>query len=293
MKPCVILNPAAGSANNGDGLLRQLEQLKPAAIYTTKKIGEAFGFARKAAAQKCDYIIAAGGDGTLNEVVNGVARHASRVRVGLLPLGTGNDFGRSLKLPATIKENLQILQAGKTRQIDLVRVRSDRTRYFINVSAGGFSGLVNEKLTPEMKRTWGPLAYIRSAAAALPELHAYRTQVQFDDGENLHIDLYNMIVANGTFVAGGLPVAPEADPGDGLLDVVLIPKRSTTEMVLLAAQIVLGNHLGSQSILFRRTARLKVKSKPGMWFNADGELVGNEPAVFEVVPRALRFVAPV
>jgi diacylglycerol kinase (ATP) len=292
MKPCVILNPAAGSAKNADGIRKQLDALNPVAVYTTNKKGQAAGFARKAIEHKCDYIIAAGGDGTLNEVINGIARHAKDVRVGLLPLGTGNDFARSLKLPTTVDENIAILQAGRTRDIDLVRVRSDRIRYFVNVSAGGFSGLVNEKLTAEMKRAWGPLAYVRSAAAALPELHAYKTQVELADGEKLKIDLYNMIVANGSFVAGGLPVAPEANPSDGLLDVIMIPRRSTGEMVLLAAQIVLGNHIGSQSILFRRTQRLKVHSRPGMWFNADGELVGNEPATFEIIPGALRFVAP-
>jgi diacylglycerol kinase (ATP) len=143
-----------------------------------------------------------------------------------------------------------------------------------------------------MKRTWGPLAYVRSAAAALPELHAYRTTVECAGGEKTEMDLYNIIVANGVFVAGGLPVAPKADLSDGLLDVILIPKRSTAEMALLAAQIVLGNHLGSQSILYCRTPRLSVNSSPGMWFNADGELVGNEPAVFEIIPRGLQFVAP-
>jgi diacylglycerol kinase (ATP) len=292
MKPSVILNPFAGSATDSDQIRKQIAVLEPVAVYTTKKRGDAAAFARRAIRDHCDYIIAAGGDGTLNEVINGVARHAGDVRLGLLPLGTGNDFGRSLKLPATVAENIAILQAAETRPIDLIRVRSDRIRYFVNVSAGGFSGLVNEKLTPKMKRTWGPLAYVRSAAAALPDLHAYRTDVQFAEGETIGLDLYNMIVANGSFVAGGLPVAPEADPGDGLLDVILIPKRSTTEMVMLAAQIVLGNHLGSQSVLFRRTSGLKVKSTPGMWFNADGELVGNEPAVFEVIPRGLQFVAP-
>jgi diacylglycerol kinase (ATP) len=292
MRPYVILNPIAGSAADGDGIRKQLQALNPVGICTTGRAGHAAVFARRAIREKCDYIIAAGGDGTLNEVVNGIARHTNGIRVGLLPLGTGNDFARSLKLPATVDENIAILRAGHTRSIDLVRVGSDRIRYFVNVSAGGFSGLVDEKLTPKMKRTWGPLAYVRSAAAALPELHAYRTTVQLDDGEKLRLSLYNMIVANGTFVAGGLPVAPEADPGDGLLDVILIPKRSTGEMVLLATQIVLGNHLRSQSILFRRTRRLTVNSRPGMWFNADGELVGNEPATFEVLPQALQFVVP-
>jgi diacylglycerol kinase (ATP) len=292
MRPYVILNPIAGSATGGDGILKQLASLNPVAVCTTGKRGHAAAFARRAVREKCKYVIAAGGDGTLNEVINGVGRHVRDIRVGLLPLGTGNDFARSLKLPATVEDNIAVLRVAQTRPIDLVRVGSDRIRYFVNVSAGGFSGLVDEKLTPKMKRIWGPLAYVRSAASALPELHAYKTTVELADGEKLKLDLYNMIVANGTFVAGGLPVAPEADPGDGLLDVILIPKRSTAEMVVLAAQIILGNHLGSASVVFRRTPRLTVNSRPGMWFNADGELVGNEPATFQIVPRALQFVVP-
>ena len=294
MKPCVILNLTAGSAANveADAVMAALDELGPATVHVTEKAGDAARFARQAVRERYELIIAAGGDGTLNEVVNGVARHADRVCIGLVPLGTGNDFARSLKLPVTIAENIEILRRGNRRSIDLVRVRRDRVRYFINVSAGGFSGLVDEMLTPELKQTWGPLAYVRSAAAALSELHAYRTEVELADGERLDIDLYNIIVANGTYVAGGLPVAPESDPADGLLDVVLIPKRSTAEMLLLAAQIVLGNHLRSESIVFRRTPRLRVRSKPGMWFNADGELVGNEPATFEIIPRAIQFVVP-
>jgi diacylglycerol kinase (ATP) len=290
MNACVILNPIAGSVNNVKQVVNQLDSLEPAALHVTQKAGDAQLFARNAVRDNCDYIIAAGGDGTLNEVINGIAHAADRIRIGLLPLGTGNDFARTLRLPATIEENIAILRAAKTRPIDLVRVRSDKERFFVNVSAGGFSGLVDEKLTPEIKRTWGPLAYVRSAAAALPELHAYQTEVRFAEGETLSLELYNVIVANGTYVAGGLPVAPQANPSDGLLDVGLIPKRSTPEMVLLAAQIVLGNHLGAQAITFRRTTQVSVKSKPGMWFNADGELVGNEPAVFEIIPRALQFV---
>jgi diacylglycerol kinase (ATP) len=291
MKPWVIVNPASGSVKDLDALLKQLDEFGPASIHLTEKAGDAQTLARDAIRDHCDYVIAAGGDGTLNEVVNGIAESARETRIGLLPLGTGNDFARSLKLPGTVAENIAILRAAQTREIDLVRVRSDCDRYFVNVSTGGFSGLVDEKLTPEIKQTWGPLAYVRSAAAALPELTAYRTDIRLDNSEFFSMDLYNIIVANGTFVAGGLPVAPNADPSDGLLDVILIPKRSTAEMVLLAAQIVLGNHLDSEAITFRRAAKVEVSSRPGMWFNADGELVGNEPAVFEIIPRALQFVA--
>jgi diacylglycerol kinase (ATP) len=162
----------------------------------------------------------------------------------------------------------------------------------VNVSAGGFSGLVDEKLTPEMKRTWGPLAYLRSAAAALPELRAYRTTIAFDDAEAIMLDLYNVVVANGRYIAAGTLIAPEASIDDGLLDVILIQKRPAAELALLVPQIALGTHLSSDTIVFRRAAKLTVNSKPGMWFNVDGELVGNEPARFEIMPRALRFLAP-
>jgi diacylglycerol kinase (ATP) len=171
-------------------------------------------------------------------------------------------------------------------------VTSDEVRYFLNVSAGGFSGLVNEKLTPKMKKTWGPLAYLRSAAAALPELRAYRTTLALDNTESLMLDLYNVVVANGRYVAGGTLIAPEASVDDGLLDIILIQKRAAPELALLAAQVAVGAHLSSDAVVFRRAARLTVNSKPGMWFNVDGELVGNEPASFEILPRALRFVVP-
>ena len=212
------------------------------------------------------------------------------VCVGIVPLGTANDFARSMGLMGDINAIIDILQARATARIDLVRMTSQRTRYFVNASSGGFSGVVDEKLTPEIKISWGPLAYLRSAAAAIPELHAYRTTVTFDDAERLVVDLYNVIVINGRFVAGGLPIAPQADPSDGLLDAVLVPKRSAAELALLAAEILLGKHLSGDAVVFRRVKKISVRSQPGMWFNADGELVGNGPTVFQVLPRALDFV---
>jgi diacylglycerol kinase (ATP) len=272
-------------------LQRNIRQLEPSYVQITAQAGDAKAYAMEAVRQGCDCIVTAGGDGTLNEVINGIAEDAAHVRVGLIPLGTGNDFARCLNLPLNIEENIGILRCGETIAIDVVRVRSDENRYFVNVSAGGFSGMVDEKLTPEIKRTWGPLAYVRGAAAAFPELRAYRTSVAFADDETFSIDLYNLIVANGRFVAGGLPIAPEADPTDGLLDVVLIPELPKGEMALLAAQILLGKHIHTNGIMVRRTRKLSINSQPGMWFNVDGELVGNDPATFEVIPRALQFVA--
>ncbi len=292
MNPCVILNPLSGSVRDLDGLKKQIESLNPSALYLTQKPGEATELARQALGRGCDYIIAAGGDGTLNEIVNGIADQPHAARIGIIPLGTGNDFARSLKLPATVEENIDLLRSGRLRNVDLVRAQTTEPRFFVNISAGGFNGPVNEKLTPELKRALGPLAYLRSAAAAIPDLQAYRTIIELDHSEEFSLDLYNVIVANGQYVAGGLPVAPQADPSDGLLDLILIPKCSAAEIVLLAAQVLLGAHLKSRSIVYRRASTVSVKADPGMWFNADGELLGNGSAVFEIIPRALHFVVP-
>ncbi len=271
-------------------ILSELKELRPTALTITKQKGDAEKRAREAVRRGCDYLVVAGGDGTLNEVVNGIARMRHPPKIGIAPLGTGNDFARTLGLPLSLKENIDILGAGKTRAIDIVRVRSDRARYFVNVAAGGFSGIVRKKMTPEIKKTWGPLAYIRGAAAALSKLHAYKTRVVLDGGEELSTALYNVIIANGRFAAGGLPIAPDADPADSLLDIVLIPKRGASEIALLAAEIILGKHFSSSAVIFRRAKKVSVRSKPGMWFNVDGELVGSVPATFQILPRALKFV---
>jgi diacylglycerol kinase (ATP) len=291
-KTCIILNPAAGNARDLEDVVARLSRVPNGEIRISSKPGSAARFASAALRKGFDLVVAAGGDGTLNEVVNGIGENLGDARLGLIPLGTGNDFARTLGVPDDLEAAIDLIVIGETREVDLVRVTSDEVRYFVNVSAGGFSGLVNEKLTPEMKKTWGPLAYLRGAAAAVSELRAYRTTLALDNSESLTLDLYNVVVANGRYVAGGTLIAREASIDDGLLDIVLIPQRSAPELALLAAQVALGTHLTSEAIVFRRAAQLTVNSKPGMWFNVDGELVGNEPARFEILPRALRFIAP-
>jgi len=292
MKTSIIYNPAAGSIKDRETIRETLQRLPGAQIYSTEKEGDATRFAEDAIQQGQDLVVAAGGDGTLNEVINGIARHADQIQIGLVPLGTGNDFARTLALPDSIEDCIQILRTGNTRAIDLVRVTSDRVRYFVNVSAGGFSGTVNEKLTPEIKKTWGPLSYLRSAAAALPELRSYRTTIVLDDGPPFQANLYNAIIANGRFVAGGTEVAPEAVADDGLLDLILVLRKPASEIAVVIAQMLAGKHLGNHAIVFQRAKKILVSSNPGMWFNVDGELVGNEPALFETLPQALRFVVP-
>src|SRR5262249_29484629 len=111
-----------------------------------------------------------------------------------------------------------------------------------------------------------------------------------DEDEPIEIQVFNIIIANGQFVAGGIPIAPAAVLDDGLLDVVIIPAASMAQLAILVPQILLGKYLDSDLITFRRARKLAGESHPGMWFNADGELVGNEPASFEVLPQALQVI---
>jgi len=277
MRTCIILNPIAGAVKNVDAIRERLRGLNSERFCICERSGDAEKFANEAS--DFDLVVSAGGDGTLNEVVNGIARGGCKAALGVLPLGTGNDFARTLGVPNNLDTAIEQIMAGKTRAIDLVRVTSDSVRYFANVSSGGFSGVVDEKLTPEMKRT-----------AAFSELRGYATRVALDGAEALDLDLYNVVVANGRYVAGGIPIAPEADLVDGLLDIVLIPERGPAELAILAAQILVGKHLSSDAIIFRRAKKIAISSRPGMWFNVDGELIGNEPATFELLPQALRCV---
>jgi diacylglycerol kinase (ATP) len=290
MDLCVILNPNAGSADDAAGVREQLSQLGDATFLTTENPGDAQKLAREALEQGCRLVVAAGGDGTINEVINGLSGDFGRAQLGIIPMGTGNDFVRSVNIPNDLQGAVAVLREGRTRALDVVRVTSDAERYFINVSAGGFSGLVDEKLTTEMKRSWGPLAYLRSAAAALPDLTDYHTYMTFDDEHEIEIKVYNIVIANGRFVAGGIPIAPHAELDDGLVDVMIVPVASMPQLAVLAPQILLGQHEDNNLVSFRRVRKLRVDSRPRMWFNADGELVGNEPSTFEVLPRALQVI---
>lgn len=136
MKTSIICNPGAGSVEDRESIREKLLQLPGAQIHFTENEGDAGRFATDAIEQGQELVVAAGGDGTLNEVLNGIAEHAGQIQLGLVPLGTGNDFARTLELPESIDDCIDILRAGKTRPVDLVRFTGEQVRYFVNVSAG-------------------------------------------------------------------------------------------------------------------------------------------------------------
>jgi diacylglycerol kinase (ATP) len=290
MKTRVIVNPKAGSVGEIEALKQTLEKLPGATVDFTTKAGDARRMARQALRSGAERIVAAGGDGTLNEVVDGMAADFGGARLGLIPLGTGNDFARSIDVPADLAGALAVLSQGRTRAVDVGLGHFGKLhRYFVNMSAGGFSGKVSEK-AGEAKDRWGPLAYLRAAIGTLPELEGFKARIQIDESERLEVEIYNAVVSNGRYVAGGIPVAPQSSVDDGLLDLMLVPIATIPQIALLVPQVLLGLHTNSDLLLFRRASRIEIDSDPRMSFNVDGEVIGDEPARFEVLPRALEVI---
>ena len=299
MRACAIINPNAGSVETiyeiEGKILARLGKLHDITLHLTQREKEGEEIAREAVRSGVELVSAAGGDGTLNEVLNGLAEDFSRVRLGLLPLGTGNDFARSVGIPADVDAALAILVEGKTRRLDVASAvigasgETGSARYFLNMSAGGFSGEVSEK-ADEAKERWGPLAYLRSAIGVLPDLKGFRSVITLNGAERLELETYNVVVSNARYVAAGIPVAPQAILDDGMLDVMIAPAASIGQLAVLLPQVLLGRHTDSELLIFRRATRVEIESDPPRTFNVDGEICGTDPARFEVLPRALEVV---
>ena len=291
----VVVNPAAGRSGDAEALLSRIGETEGVELLRSGSAEEMERRAEAAARAGSEALVAAGGDGTLNVVVNAVARAGAldRVRLGLLPLGTGNDMSRTLEIPLDPEAAWEAFCGGRVQKLDAIEVSSaGESRLCVNVAAGGFSGQVDEALTPELERSWGPLAYIRSAGQVLPDLDGYETTLAFDGGAPEHVELLNVVVANGRTTAGGVLIAPRADPTDGWLDVVLVEYAPTLDLAALAVRLLVGDYTQSELVRHRRARGVAIASKPGMWFNLDGELYTKEPVTFRMKPGALSVVVP-
>lgn len=292
MNACLIVNPAAGSVNGAESLdaLRAACDRRGIRIEATTETRGAEAIACEVAEQGVGTVIAAGGDGTVSEVVNGLASHLESVRLAIVPLGTANDFAATLGLPSGDPEAALAALDGEERWVDLIHTSANGGRLIINAATGGFSEVVHGKLTPELKQAWGPLAYLRAAVDAVPEICFHSARVVID-GQPLLADTCALVVANGRS-AGGMTLAPAAKVDDARIDVLLITAQAFLEQMRLAAQYVAGTHLESQHVVFRRARQVRVETDPPMHFSSDGELIGKSPIEFRVAPSALRVLTP-
>lgn len=290
MRVCVVVNPAAGNAE----ALERLEALRPVTVWRAGDAQATATLAGRAAREGFDRVVAAGGDGTVARVVAGLGPWRERVVLGLLPLGTGNDLARTLGLPPDPLAALDLaLGGGAERRLDLIEVRvaGGAPRLCVNAAQGGFSGQVDEGLDEDTKAAWGPLAYVRAALSTLPDLTAYEVTLALDGAAPERLDAVNVVVANGKTVGGGVRVAPDADPGDGLLDVVVVRAGSALALAGVGARLVAGNVLASDLVVHRRARRVRLSARPTMPFNADGDLLPPGDLDLVVLPGALRVVS--
>lgn len=293
----VLVNPRSGGVDAPSEVAAALAELRGFTFLECPDPGAVEELAGEAAGEEgTEIVVAAGGDGTANAVVNGVvaatpeATAEERPTVAILPLGTGNDAARSLGIPLELDAAVATLARREIRPVDLLRIRGPVERLALNAAAGGFSGEVDEELDEETKRRWGPTAYLRSALEAVPDLRDYRTTLALDDGEPREVDAFSVVVANGRTIAGGIPVAPDARVDDGRLDVVVVRAAPLAEIAALVPRILVGEHADHDLVTLRRARSVRVESEPGMWFNADGELVGKDFTAVDVVPGAVQAV---
>jgi YegS/Rv2252/BmrU family lipid kinase len=260
-------------------------------LVVTKKPLEGTALAETAVADGFDAVVAAGGDGTINEVVNGLLRatpDGPTIPFGILPLGTANDFNLMAGLPDTTVAAAQVIAEGKTRRIDAGQVNG---RFFINNSGLAMEPMVTIE-NIRMKRLSGEIRYIAALFKVIAKMKAWNMQVEWDDG---HYDgpVYLLSVCNSPRT-GGFQMAPGAEIDDGLFDIVLAPEVPKRTLLQLLVRLMQGTHVNHDVVTFTRTARLTVSSNPGTPAHADGEVFTESTASVEyrILPGKVPLLSP-
>lgn len=251
--------------------------------------GDAKRFARAAARRGDDLIIAAGGDGTINEVVNGMVRSRWQPRLGIVPAGTANDFATGLGIPEDVARAAASAVGGRAVAVDVARVN---TRCFINVSTGGFGAEATESADASAKRRLGPLAYLLTGARQFAELEP--VQGRFAAGGETVFDgeFLFFAVGNARQTGGGSRVTPRADRADGVLDLVVVPAMPRMEFLALLPDLRAGTHLNAPGVVYARARTIDVETAVELAVNADGEPLRGDRFRYRVASRPLSVMIP-
>jgi len=314
----VIVNPNSQNGALGDqwhyisGLIRRELAFEEV---MTQGPGDATRLAREALDAGAERVVAIGGDGTINEVINGffdndepVAPHAA---LGVLPFGTGGDFRKTIHVPKDLRKAAAILARGRTRRTDVghleyqTRDGETRTRVFANISSFGISGvvdrLVNEAWNSPIgaistKKLGGRLSFMLATARAGLTYKNQRVRLVFDDDTDNAVDttINTVAVANGRYFGGGMCIAPDAELDDGWFDVVAIGDLTTRDFLFNGYRLYNGTHLGMDKVSHRHAKKLHAEPIVGdvVELDVDGETPGVLPATFTLLPNALDLVVP-
>ena len=264
----------------------------------SERPGHAVELARLAAEGGARLVVAVGGDGTVNEVVNGlVAVEGERPELAVIPRGTGTDFVRHFKIPTKLDAAVRVAASGRERAIDAGRITyrswsgEQESAYFANSASAGMSGAVAQRANASSKALGGKVSFLYATLAVFARWHASEMEVEVD-GERRSGLMYDAIVANCRYLGGGMAMTPDAQPDDGLLDVLLIGDITRRDLALTLPKVYRGTHLPHPKAEALRGRRVVVRAATPVPVELDGEQPGTTPAEFEVLPKALRLRVP-
>jgi len=271
----------------------------------TQAPGDATRLAREALRAGYERVVAIGGDGTVNETVNGFfddagAPIAPEASFALIPFGTGGDFRRTFHLPQETADAAKLIAANRRRRIDVGKLQFTATsgeralRMFANIASFGVSGVV-DRMVNESGKKLGRLSFLYATARAVWSYKNQRVQLTFDGADRVDATINTVAVANGRYFGGAMKVAPDAEPDDGLFDVVSIGDVGFGDLLRNNRRLYKGTHIGLDKISARRAKVVEAEPvEPGavVELDVDGESPGRLPARFELVPGALWMVVP-
>jgi diacylglycerol kinase (ATP) len=293
------MNPRAGGGRMdaawlalGDALAMRLGEFE---VLRTTRPGEGSDLARQLAEDGADLIIAAGGDGTISEVADGLMRASRRPELGIIPVGTGIDFPRSLEIGTTPLDAVNAIASGRRRQIDVGRIGyvadggGAGVRHFVNEASFGLSGPVARAVnSARLRGHSGKPVFLWHTLAKLWRYSPLTVRVTLDDAEVIETQIAVLAVCIGKYFGAGMMVAPDAEIDDGLFDVVIVKYAGKLELISLLSRAYSGGHTRSPLCTIRRARSVSIAPVgPAALAEVDGETPGRIPASIEMLPGAL------
>ncbi|TRM11583.1 diacylglycerol kinase [Lentibacillus cibarius] len=288
----IIYNPTSGREAFKRELPTVLERFEVAGYETSAHAttceGDATRAARVAAERHFDLVVAVGGDGTINEVINGLAEQAYRPKLGIIPTGTTNDFARALWIPRNIERAVDVILAGQSMLIDIGRVNG---HHFMNIAGGGKLTELTYEVPSKLKTMLGQLAYYMKGIEMLPSLKPTHARIEYD-GTAIEEDIMLFLVSNTNSVAGFEKLAPNAKLDDGLFDLLILKKMNLAEFVRIATLAQRGAHLDDKRIIYTQAKHISVETDDKMQLNIDGEFGGMLPGEFLNLQQHIEVFTP-
>lgn len=299
----VVINPNAGNGKGSkdweriSGLFYN-EGIKTHSRFTEKK-GHAIQLAREAMAEGFRKIISVGGDGTMNEIVNGIftQNHCppSDVVIGMIPVGTGNDWGRMFGIPLVYEGAVKIIRENKTMPHDVGTItffssEGQQKRYFMNIAGLGFEAVVVQKTNKQKDKGRSSQAvYLYNLISSLISYKRPLINITID-GKTTATKAFSVNVGNGRYCGGGMRQTPDALPDDGLLDITVIKDMGRIEVIKALKILYDGTILSHPKIDGYRSTNLKVTCETALYAEADGESLGHTPVEFGIIPGGINVV---